>query len=223
MGNFGKVSAASLVVDQGPHDPALQSRNSNTNLNNPSDQQVADDFTVAGSGLEVNRLELWFTYRDLIVDQISRVAPPIQNLLVRIFGDDPIGDPDALVYEESGSFVPIPTGDENGFLSPNEIFYASIELLSPFQPEDGERYWLSPIGSDDNVTWQWQLSGSEGERRSRGGAGGPDWRGTALDNVTPLTGDFAFRLYAVPEPASLFLLGSFVVLCGVRCSRQRRA
>lgn len=222
FGGSWAASAATMIIDQGPADPMLQSRNSNTPTNSGSDQQVADDFVVLGSGLEVNRVELWFTYRDLVTDQVAGEPPALQTLLVRIFGDNE-GDPGLAVYEATVSFVPVPTETQNGFLSPNDIFYASIDLADPFQPVEDERYWLSPLGVNDEVTWQWQLSSPEGERRSRGGAGGPDWRSTALDNVTPLAGNFAFRMHIVPEPSGGLMLGSVVFVLGGRRSRTRRA
>ena len=211
--------AAQLLVDQGPYDANLGARNSNTLFNTGSDQQVADDFVITGAGVEVTRMAFWFTYQDLVIDQIPASAPQTQAMLIQIFRDNGSGDPGEEVYEANVNLVPEATGDQNGFLTPNDIYYAEIDLAHPFQPSPGERYWLSPLGFDDDVTWQWQLADSEGERRSRGGEGNEIWRRVSLQGE-PLNGDFAYRLFGnvIPEP-SQFVFGVITLLTMLRRRR----
>lgn len=205
-----------VVVFEQDADPGLGSRNSNIVTNPRTDQQIADDFVVLSSGVDVTQIDLWFSYRDDIDDQVAGAPPVEQEILLRVF-DDVDGDPGAVVFQESVTIRPTATGVMNGFLTPNEIFYTEVNLVTPFQPQAGVRYWLSPLGALDTVTWQWQLSAPVGERRTRGGVGPPEWRDESLSG-NPLQGNFAFRLHAVPEPSSslFFLVG------GLWALRRRR-
>ena len=125
------------------------------------------------------------------------------------------------MHNETHSVEPIPTGDGNAFDNNNAIYFAEIELFTPIILNEGETYWLSPIGMIDSLTWQWQLhDGTLRAHRARGGTGGPDWRSQSETSGEPLVGNFAFRLHAIPEPSILALLGLCAVACGFRRTRR---
>jgi hypothetical protein len=210
------VGASMVLFDQGEFNQSADFRNSNTPTNgNPvtgtgSTQQIADDFTVTVPGLRVTQVDLWFAY------QFGTPSPLSQPLILRIW-DDVAGGPGSIVYEALASFAPIATGDFNSLS--RQVFRGEVLLETPFLPDPNVRYWLSPLGSDDSVTWGWQFSNpTSGERRSRFG-NDTDWR-SASATAGPFTGDFAFALIGTPEPASLALLVVGAGLFGLRRSRR---
>ena len=213
LGTSASAAVTANVFDQGPYDASLESRNSNTASNFGSNQQVADDFVVQGAGWEVEQIDLWYTYLG------NANSPTTQDLVVRIF-DDLGGNPGSTVFEETFSILPNPTGEGNAFAGNNMIYVVELFLSELFQPEDGVTYWLSPIGADDDVTWQWQFHDDEpAERRSlMGSQGGAEWRDSSESGK--FTGNFAFVLHAIPEPSSVALLGLFALGCGLRRSRK---
>ena len=204
-----------VVYEQAPANPAANSRNSNSLTNEESNQQVADDFVVTGENLILSGLDIWYTYTNINGDgfPVDARPPALQNLSVRIF-DDVAGNPGSILFEEAITFVPIGTGVENG--RDYEIFTAGFGFSTRFEMEEGARYWLSPIGLNDEDPWSWQFhDDGEGERRTRYGdrPNDPTWR--------PFVGEFAYRIYAIPEPSGAIMLALASVLFLVRRRGQR--
>lgn len=210
-------AASVVLVDQGDYDPLAEFRNSNTATNgNPvngtgSVQQVADNFMVLDSGMRVLQVNLWFGY------QFGFVPLEEQTMVLRIMNDSG-GTPGSVAYEAQVAFSPIATSDTNSL--GRQIYEADIMLPVPFDPVAGVDYWLSPLGSDDSVTWAWQFQNSASGQRFRRFGELPVGSGWGM-----FDGDFAFELIgeSIPEPSGLILMASFVmVICGRRSRGSAR-
>lgn len=166
-------------------------------------QQIADDFSL-GSGADVATVEWWGGYASLFDDDFT----------LRFYADAS-GQPGVLLASYApGAVSRSDTGTSFAFAGWTTAYFYSYALSTPFAAMAGEVYWLSILNGDDN-NWIWADKDRSNLAASRVGDGGSWSAGTIGDRAFTLTGETA-----VPEPASLFLLGAG--LAALRVAQRRR-
>ena len=176
--NFGPAGfggCTSGIVDQSPPDETLGARNSNTPGAGVSQQQIADDFSIA-DGASIRRMTLWAVYA------APSIPPLVQDFVINIY-DDVAGDPGTVVFSDNVSALPVNTGRTND--TGKTICEFDITLNGPFTAAPGTTYWLCPLGDSVGYSWAWQFHNSTGTRRSR-----PD----PTSGWTSFSSDLAFVL-----------------------------
>lgn len=160
-------------------------------------QRIADNFTL-GTSTSIGSVGAWGLYypNNIMID----------NYTVNFYAD--AGNfPGALLYSGNGSASSVDTGvDAFGC----DVYESTITLNSAFNAAAGTQYWVSitnatGLGSD----WAWITGNGDFV-----GRWSPDAGASWLD----LGSDLSLRLYEVPAPSSLALLG----LGGLIVGRRRR-
>lgn len=202
------LAESPVVFSQVPYDSAAGSWNSNTPTNPYSTQKAADDFTLTETYV-IDQFDFWNVFLS------SPNIPETEDFYLRIYSHDPDngdcwpwGGPDEILYEQQlTSSTLVNTGEQNRFGA--DIYSGKLVLDPPFTATAGERYWICPMGSNDDVKWSWQLHDEDAYRGCRLSVylGWPFWA---------YHGDLTFQLHGtlVPEPASLalFVLGGLALL-----------
>jgi hypothetical protein len=160
-------------------------------------QRIAENFTL-GTGTAIGQVGAWGVYfpNNIMID----------NYTVNFYADS--GNyPGALLHSVGGSASSVDTGvDAFG----SDVYESTITLNSAFNAAAGTQYWVSitnstGLGSD----WAWITATADFV-----GRWSPDAGASWLD----LGSDLSLRLYEVPAPSSLALLG----LGGLIAGRRRR-
>jgi hypothetical protein len=199
---FG-ASAAPLVSQ--PLDTAFDGEISN---NAPAGTlgQVADEFFI--SSLTALGTVNWYGSYD---SDIGALDPT--SFSIRIFSDTG-GSPEILPFiTVSASVSPTTVGSSNSAGAP--FFNYSANLGGAIV--GAGTYWISIVETDASSSassWQWAEATSSGPRARRTG----DGDGWALENDQDMA--FEIEMAAAPEPSTWLLLGTGIVLAGLR--RRRR-
>ncbi len=204
------AAADQLVWDNypgGTYEPlTTMSSERNTQIVEPS--YSVEDVQLSAANVPITRLE-WvgartltpgFSKADVIfLDSEFDTIAEYQNLTTISLADvipDPNPDPSVKTYIGNITF-------DEPILLPSAYFYVGVRLVGDgtFQ---GRNYWVTH--STDGT-----LFGSTGGYFKNATLGAPYWRPASdvwngtFDGTSPPF-EFAFRLYAVPEPATLALL-----------------
>lgn len=177
---------------------------------NMSDAQVAEDFSF-GSAYQVTTIRFWSVQ--------SELADYRGSVYWAIYSDSSSAPDSILQGGIAAAVTAVPTGGSTGF------GYGAYQFDIPvsFQLLAGN-YWLSlhngAISNGDPTEMLWATTnpggGSSGVYSNVPGA--PSWISTLQEHAfqiegTPVTGE-------VPEPGSLFLLGSGLALGLLRLKRR---
>lgn len=160
-------------------------------------QRLAENFTL-GTSTSIGQVGAWGIYypNNVMID----------NYTVNFYADAG-NNPGAMLFSGTGSASSIDTGvDAFGC----DVYETTITLNSAFNAAAGTQYWVSitnstGLGSD----WAWITASADSI-----GRWSADYGASWLD----LGSDLSLRLYEVPAPSSLALLG----LGGLIAGRRRR-
>jgi len=195
----GSATAAPIVYEQ------LPGNNSGNRVSSPLDYfgvapgyQAADDFALA-SDTVVTDVHWWG-----VLNQGG------EDFVFTFYADDN-GAPGAELATTGGTLSEVPDGGLN---------YYSSDLATSFNAAAGSTYWLSIYNQASGASWAWQAATLFGDGSKQRSINNPAWN---LD-----FGDLAFQLSgadatAVPEPASLTLLGFGLSCLAARRRRQRQS
>lgn len=161
-------------------------------------QAIAENFSL-GTSTSIGAVGCWGVY---FTNNIQ-----VDNFTVKIYADS-FGLPGTLLYSGAPtSTTSIDTGvDAFGV----DVYETTMTLGSAFNASAGTQYWVSIINSTGlGSDWGWVTSSSDSV-----GAFTLDYGGS----WNPLGTSSSLRLYDVPAPSSLALLG----LGGLIAGRRRR-
>ncbi|MFO0835148.1 MAG: PEP-CTERM sorting domain-containing protein [Phycisphaerales bacterium] len=160
-------------------------------------QRIAENFTL-GAGTSIGQVGAWGVYfpNNTMID----------NFTVNFYADAG-NNPGVLLHSVAGSASSIDTGvDAFGC----DVYESTITLNSAFNAAAGTQYWVSIVNSTGlGSDWAWITASADSVGRWT-----PDYGASWLD----LGSDLSLRLYEVPAPSSLALLG----LGGLIAGRRRR-
>ncbi len=160
------------LASQTPFNPTGGYRNSNMpGISAFSDQQWADDFTLAQGGI-VTDLRLWAVYTN--GSGTSEPPPALQDMTVRFFADN-AGQPGTLVGTSTGQVLTFrDTGVDNTSAPsvPRRVYEYRVSLFAPFVADPGVKYWISPLGNTAGKTWSWVSATNSGTSAFRVGDAG---------------------------------------------------
>lgn len=208
-------ASADIVVTHPPLNsggPAADTEFINSS-NDPSWQQLADDFQVSQDAV-IRRISWWGFYGDSFLEEIEP-PPATETMRARIYGaraGDGLPDDANILFEES--FLN-PSREATGrivFVGPGPPeFKFEVDLASPFAIEADTPYWLEivQVGEIDSL-FRWEFSPGNGTPFAFVNPFVSDWRKTTL------TANLAFELSTVPEPTSLCLCAFGLILWGRR-------
>lgn len=192
---------AAVVVSQ-PLDPTKGGEYSNLG---PSNQQVADDFTLSQSVI-LDSVTWYGRYDDPTLS-----VPNPTDFAIRFFGDN-AGTPEVIpILSLSVSAAPVVSGsfyiDVNGAQIP---WYEYTAPLPAFGLA-ADTFWLSIVEDDAGTTpsgttqWLWADTSTAGLRSFRNTDGQPWNTGLDIDHAFSLGGT------AVPVPATVWLFGTALI------------
>lgn len=174
-------------------------------------QRLADDIQVAHD--VVIRQILWHGfYGDDFLKEVE-LPPASETMRIRFYearSSDGLPDETAILFDES--FINptrVATGRNVsvGPFPPEFLFH--VDLFTPFELAADQRYWLEILQVGDlNSRFRWEFSSGTGSPFAFINPSITDWR------LTTLNANLAFQLSAVPEPSTLLLCISFLVLWG---------
>lgn len=161
-------------------------------------QAIADDFNL-GSNTSIGAVSVWGVYYPNNVQ--------VDNFTIKIYSDGG-GLPGTLLYSGApASTNSVYTGVDAFGVG---VYETSMTLASAFNAAGGTSYWLSVINNTNlGSDWGWVTSSDDFNGAFTLDSGG-SWN--------QLGSSSAFRLYDVPAPSSLALVG----LGGLCAMRRRR-
>lgn len=196
---FSGTTGAALAFSQPPAD-------GNDAFLSISADQSADDFTLARNGM-VDGLTWWGSYR------LDPTGLPADLFQVSIFQDDGLGNPEISplnMLTDTATRTPTALLDVTG----QTVYQYDLSVTSPFALTGTTPYYLSVVNKFDpnypDADWFWLLSDTSGSNYNRYAAN-ETWQSFT-------TGNLAFHINVVPEPATLwlFLMGSFLIGLSVK-------
>lgn len=172
-------------------------------------QQLADDILLA-SPATIRRIVFWGFYGGTF-DPVPQQPPITETFRVRFYGARPgdgLPDDNNIFFEET-FLDPSRTATGRPILTgplPPEFVY-QIDLLSPVSLAANTPVWLEivQLGDIDSL-FRWEFSPSSNTPFAVLNSLGGDW------HLTTLNADLAFQLLTIPEPESLILVWSGVLL-----------
>jgi hypothetical protein len=213
---FCAAASADIVVNHPPLNsggPAADTEFINSS-NDPSWQQLADDFQVSQDAV-VRRISWWGFYGSSSLEEIEP-PPATETMRARIYGaraSDGLPDDANILFEES--FFN-PSREATGrivFVGPGPPeFKFEVDLISPFAIEAGAPYWLE-IGQveDFGSLFRWEFSPGTGTPFAFTNPFVSDW-----ESAAPLTSNLAFELSTIPEPSAFFYCSLLLSMWGRR-------
>jgi hypothetical protein len=169
-------------------------------------QQMADNFSLSSSRA-ITAVQWWGGYYSgLFAD----------NFTVRFYDDTSGGPGNLLASYNVGTAGQTDTGVQFSYFG-REVYSYSIVLPNSFNATGGITYWVSILnGNEDN--WIWATANETGWDANRNEDTG-GWNSSSMS-------DFAFILQgnpsSVPEPTSLFLLGTGLGVIGLAAWRRKK-
>lgn len=165
-------------------------------------QEVADDFTLNAGRNTITDVHWWGAY----VPSDTPTTP--DNFTIRFYQDNG-GLPQATAFLalNVGDVGRVATGDKTFSTLANRLvnLYAFSTVIEPLTLNPNTPYWLSiqnDLAKDPDDVWGWTVSKlGSGNMAARFGTG--PWATETLFRP-----ELAFNLTAVPEPATLLLMGS---------------
>jgi len=182
--------------------------------------QTFDNFTLSKSAgiTTVSWQGFYYDYVNLANDP---VAPVTNNWQIQFYGDS-AGLPGALLYTTTETAAQVTTtllDQDTPFLAAANVYEFTAVLPTAFAASAGTPYWFSPLSlqTDFNPFFSWSAAASQPS-----GAYSAQLFEGALSAVS---GDRAFTLSSVPEPAawSLMLVSFAGMGAALRVRRGRLA
>jgi hypothetical protein len=197
--------ASSILYDQPAGAGSDLSHNSSPTNAFGVGQRIADDF-VLGAAASISDIHWW---------GFQLVGAQDTNDFQFTFYDNNAGAPGAVLHT-SGATNLVITPTTVGQFDAN--FY-SADLISAFSASAATTYWVSIFNQKTDLGWFWIEASAPGNGGRIGTVAGAPWSGTTDDMAFQLTGTATGA--AVPEPATLALLGSGLVGLIARHRRSR--